>query len=82
MKFNELSEDVKEIVRVRYINYLIATTNFEALAHNSNLYKAYIETKDYYSQVFLGQAIREKCAAQIDRELNNFVYNRYGEVKS
>lgn len=80
MKFDELSEKVKERVINDFISLLIDITDFSTLSHNSNLYRAYKESDKMKTPWFIGEYIWEYCEKQILKELRKYRYTKEGKV--
>mgnify|MGYP004500230841 CR=1 FL=1 len=79
-KFKELEEEAKEKVIEEYIEFLIATTDFEKINKNSNLYKAYKKSTEMLTPWFLGSYIYDFCKKQIMQDINTQKYYENGEI--
>lgn len=79
-KFKELEEEIQEKVICNYIDTLIATTDFDELSKNSNMYKAYKEAEKNQTPWFLGQIIWEYCEEQILKNISKLEFKKNGDV--
>lgn len=79
-KFKELSQESQEKAINFYIMFLIETTAFEDLHHNSNLYKAYKSCKEMKTPWFIGEYIWDYCKKGILRDLSRNFFNENGEL--
>lgn len=79
-KFKELEEEIQEKVICNYIDTLIATTDFDELSKNSNMYKAYKEAEKNQTPWFLGQFIWEYCEEQILKNISKLEFKKNGDV--
>ena len=79
-KFKELKEEIQEKVICNYIDELIATTDFEEISKNSNMYKAYKKAEKMQTPWFIGQYIWQFCEDRILKDLNKLEFEKDGEI--
>ena len=75
-KYDELSEEIKNIVVSNYIDFWVGTIDFSKLNKNTNLYKAIRKADELRTPWFEAQFIWDYCKKDI---LKNVRKNEYYE---
>lgn len=79
-EYDDLTEEVRQKVINEYIQFLIETTDFSELYHNSNMYKAYRKSEEMQTPWFLGNYIWDYCHMQIEESVREWEHYEDGRV--